>query len=173
MNARRALSVALVSCLTVACSGSSGSEAASGGAVASRSDFVAACDRRPASGGDAGSCSHAGKCDALYSCISVVVEPALHARVLECETQACTADGKRGCLEKAAQTVTDASATAWAATCDDRAGSAGVSDDACQKGAAGLSAAYRAEFDRCLGLSKDEAGTCVAKLNAPCESTYF
>jgi len=168
----RVLAALAPASLVFACSGSSGSDVADGGATStSRPDFVSTCDQRTAA--EAGSCPHTGKCDALYTCIQMVVEPGLQARVLECETNACTPDGKRDCLDKAAQTVTDANATGWAATCDDRADTAGVSDDACHKGAAALSAAYRAEFDRCVGLTKAEAADCVSRLNAPCESTYF
>jgi hypothetical protein len=92
---------------------------------------------------------------------------------LKCETEACDISDKRACLDKAAQKVTDQDALGWAATCDDRAGKAGVSDDSCHKGAAALSAKYRQDFDQCLTLAKEEAGACVAKLNAGCETTYF
>lgn len=176
MAPRRACGIVLSSCLAAlvaACSGSSGTDVSGNGVTTSRPDFVTACNARTAFDAGAEACPHAGKCDALFTCIDAVVDPALRDRVLQCETQACTTKEKRFCLEQAAQTVSDPAATAWAATCDDRAARAGVDDDGCQKGAAALSAAYRAEFDRCLGLSKSEAETCVKVLNARCETTYF
>jgi hypothetical protein len=162
------LALATSALASLACTGTS---AAPSQVVSSRATFVPACIAR--TGSDSGQCRHVGKCDALFSCIESVVEPASRDAVLQCETENCLSDEKRACLARIAQRVVDPGALAWASTCNDRAGAAGVSDDPCQKGAAILSGKFRQDFDRCLTLAKGEASSCVKALTEVCQSTYF
>jgi hypothetical protein len=168
--------------VAAACSGSNiGTSSPDGGAaagsVSDRASFVAACDARK--GADGGKCQFEGNCNALYSCVDVVFDPAYRDRILECQANWCTGAGKSECLDRVQQLVVDPVALSWAGTCEGRISKVStdgknVDDSPCRYGGPLLSLRFRQEFDRCLTLTgKSEAAICVSGLTAVCESTYF